>query len=137
MAAALTCDTSVVIAGLSSWHAQHAAARAVLPRIDWLAAQVLAEAVSVLSRLPAGRAVPLSEAVSLARRLADGRIRALRADRYLLVLGAAGSAGLGGGAVYDAIIGATAREHDATLLSLDRRAQRAYAAVGAAFDLIG
>jgi predicted nucleic acid-binding protein len=136
VAPALTCDTSVVIAGLSSWHQQHQAARAVLPTIEWLAAHVLAETMSVLSRLPGGRAVPLSDAVSLVRRLADGRVRQLRADRYLLVLGAAGSAGLAGGAVYDALVGATAREHDATLLTLDRRAQRAYAAVGASFELV-
>ncbi|PZS29459.1 MAG: VapC toxin family PIN domain ribonuclease [Pseudonocardiales bacterium] len=136
MAPALTCDTSVVIAGLSSWHQHHATARAVLPTIDWLAAHVLAETVSVLSRLPGGRGVPLSDAVSLVRRLADGRVRQLPPDRYLLVLGAAGSAGLGGGAVYDALIGATAREHNATLVSLDRRAQRAYAAVGANVQVV-
>jgi predicted nucleic acid-binding protein len=70
------------------------------------------------------------------RRIADGRVRQLRGDRYLLMLGAVASAGLGGGSVYDALIGATAREHDATLATLDRKAQRAYAAVGAAYELL-
>lgn len=136
MAAAVTCDTSVVVAGVSAWHAHHAVGRARLADVGWLPAHVLAEAVSVLSRLPDGYAVPLHDAVAVVRRLADGRVRQLRADRYLVALGAVASAGLGGGAVYDAIIGATAREHDATLLTLDRKAQRTYAAVGASFELI-
>ncbi|MDT4939619.1 MAG: hypothetical protein QOG80_3290 [Pseudonocardiales bacterium] len=136
MAAPLTCDTSVVIAGLSEWHPEHAGARRVLARIEWLPAHVVAESVSVLSRLPHGHAISLTDAVSVVRRLADGRIRQLRADRYLIVLSATASAGLGGGAVYDAIIGATAREHEATLLTLDERAQRGYRAVGARFESV-
>jgi predicted nucleic acid-binding protein len=136
VAAPLTCDTSVVVAGLSGWHAHHEVARARLAAVDWLPAHVLAEAVSVLSRLPQGLAVPLHDAVGMIRRIADGRVRQLRGDRYLLMLGAVASAGLGGGSVYDALIGATAREHDATLATLDRKAQRAYAAVGAAYELL-
>lgn len=136
MAAPLTCDTSVVVAGLSDWHVDHAVARRRLADVEWLAAHVLAEAVSVLSRLPHGYAVPLHDAVAMIRRVADGRVRQLRGDRYLLTFGAVASAGLGGGAIYDAIIGATAREHNALLLTLDRKAQRTYQAVGASFQLV-
>ena len=136
MAPPLTCDTSVVVAGLSEWHPSHGASRAGLTRVEWLPAHVVAETVSVLSRLPHGYAVPAADAVAIIRRIADGRIRQLRADRYLLTLGALASAGLGGGAVYDALVGATAREHDATLLTLDVRAQRTYAAVGARFEAL-
>lgn len=135
-AAALTCDTSIVIAALSEWHPSNAAARARLAELAWLPAHVLAESVSVLSRLPHGRAVPVSDAVGLVRALAGGRVRQLPGERYLLALGALGTAGFGGAAVYDAIIGATAREHDATLLTLDRLAQRTYAAVGARFEFV-
>jgi hypothetical protein len=39
------------------------------------------------------------------------------------------------GAIYDAISGATSREHEATLLTLDPRAQRTYEAVGATLEL--
>ena len=39
-------------------------------------------------------------------------------------------ASLRGGALYDALIAATAREHGATLLSADRRAREAYEAIG-------
>jgi predicted nucleic acid-binding protein len=131
----LTCDTSVLVAAVSAWHAHHEPARSRLADVGWIPAHAVAEAVSVLSRLP-GHAVPLVDAVATVRRLADGRVRQLRADRYLLALSAIASAGLGGGAVYDAIVGATAREHDATLLTLDRKAQRTYQAVGASFELI-
>lgn len=134
MAGELTCDTSVVVAALSGWHEHHVVARAALLQADWLGAHVVAETVSVLSRLPHGHAIPLQEAVSAMRRVVERTGRSpqqLRGDRYLLVLGALGASGLGGGAVYDAVIGATAREHEATLVTLDRRAQRAYEAVGA------
>jgi predicted nucleic acid-binding protein len=132
----LTCDTSVVVAGLSTWHGQHSIGRQRLTQVAWLPAHVLAETVSVLSRLPHDYAVPLADAVAMVRRVADGRVRQLRADRYLLAFSALASAGLGGGAVYDALIGATAREHEATVLTLDRKAERTYRAVGAAYELL-
>ena len=130
----LTCDTSVVVAGLSEWHPDHHLSRPYLTRVAWLPAHVVAESVAVLSRLPHGRAISVSDSVGLLRQLADGRIRGLRADRYLLAFTAVASAGLSGGSVYDAIIGSTAREHEATLLTLDPKAQRTYLAVGAAFQ---
>lgn len=133
----LTCDTSVVVAALSTWHTHHGLGRERLAQIAWLPAHAVAEAVSVLSRLPHDYAVPLADAVAMVRRVADGRVRQLRGDRYLLTLSAVASAGLGGGAVYDALIGATAREHEATLLTLDREAERTYRAVGAAYEVLG
>jgi len=136
VATALTCDSSVVVAGLNDWHVSHPLARAALRNVDWLPAHVLAETASVLSRLPGGRAVALTEAVGMVRRVANGQLRQLRADRYPLFLSAAGAAGLGGGSVYDALIGATAHDHDATLLTLDVRAQRAYLAVGARYEML-
>jgi predicted nucleic acid-binding protein len=51
-------------------------------------------------------------------------------------LGRAVDAGLRGGALYDALIAATAREHDATLLSADRRASAAYEAMGARVEYL-
>ncbi|TAM91469.1 MAG: type II toxin-antitoxin system VapC family toxin [Jatrophihabitans sp.] len=137
MAAVLTCDTSVVVAGVSTWHPAHAVARSYLTRVAWLGAHVVAETAAVLSRLPHGHALALPDAVGVVRRLADGRIRQLRADRYVLTLTAVASSGSGGGAVYDAIVGATAREHEAVLVTLDRRAERTYLAVGARFEFIG
>lgn len=132
----LTCDTSVVVAGLNAWHPQHGLARPRLREVSWLPAQVLAESISVLSRLPHGRAVPMPDAIRLVRSIADGRARQLPAERYLVTFTAVGSAGLGGRAVYDALVGATAREHNAVLLTLDRKAQRTYSSVGTSFEIL-
>lgn len=136
MAAELTADTSVVVAALSDWHDLQQLCRHKLESIEWLPAHVYVEAASVLSRLPRGYAIPLDAAVDSVRALCPNP-RQLRADRYLPVLAAVGQAGLGGGTVYDAIICATAHDHGATLLTLDRRARPTYAAVGARFELLG
>jgi predicted nucleic acid-binding protein len=42
-----------------------------------------------------------------------------------------------GGAVYDALVAATARQEGATLVSLDRRAARTYGALGARHRIVG
>ena len=136
MAANLTADASVVVASLSDWHELQTTCRRRLDDVEWLPAQVIAESVSILSRLPGGLAVPLDVAIAAVAGTCQ-HARQLRADRYLAVLSAIARAGLGGGAAYDALIGATARDHDATLLTLDRRAQRTYAAVGASFEIVG
>ncbi len=56
---------------------------------------------------------------------------ALDQDGQRACLRRAVDAGLRGGALYDALIAATAREHGATLLSADQRAREAYEAIGA------
>ncbi|MCP9489769.1 MAG: hypothetical protein MSC31_07820 [Solirubrobacteraceae bacterium MAG38_C4-C5] len=45
-------------------------------------------------------------------------------------------AGVRGDALYDALVGATAAEHDALVLSADRRAAPTYEAVGARFTIL-
>ena len=52
------------------------------------------------------------------------------ADQREVVVALAAS-GIGGGAVHDGIIAATAKVHDLTLLTLDRRAESTYEAIGA------
>jgi predicted nucleic acid-binding protein len=44
--------------------------------------------------------------------------------------------GITGGAVYDAVVAATALEAGATLLTLDQRAVLTYRAVGVAYELL-
>ena len=48
----------------------------------------------------------------------------------------AGSRGIAGGAIYDALIAATALEADARLLSRDVRTARTYEAIGVPFELV-
>jgi predicted nucleic acid-binding protein len=44
--------------------------------------------------------------------------------------------GITGGAVYDALVAATAAEHDAELLSCDRRAAATYERFGIRFEMV-
>ena len=49
----------------------------------------------------------------------------------------AADTGLAGGAIYDALIAATARHAGATLLTRDRRARPVYERVGVRHELVG
>ncbi len=125
-------DASVLIAALAEWHPAHEVSRAALKRDDRaLVAHAAVEATSALSRMPEPFRVT-------ARIVLDGLDRDYPRAWLVLsgldqqeYLGRAVDAGLGGGALYDALIAATAAEHGATLLSADRRARDAYEAMGA------
>ena len=127
----------MVVAALAPWHDNHAAARAALRDTrPSLIAHVAYETTAVLSRMPEGhRIAPAIVAEALrgfpARWLTLDGIRARRAlDRAI-------AAGLRGGALYDALIAATAAHHGATLVSADRRARRIYDALGADVTYVG
>ncbi len=60
----------------------------------------------------------------------------LDADAHRACLDRAVDAGLSGGALYDALIAATAAEHGATLISADRRASPAYETMGARVEYL-
>lgn len=90
-----------------------------------------------MTRLPAGLAQPLSVVHGIVRQEFPGDLLLLPRSGYSRLLLSLEAAGLRGGAVYDGLIGATARHHGARLLSLDRRAQAAYLAVGAEVELLG
>jgi predicted nucleic acid-binding protein len=119
-------DTSVVIAGFASWHEGHRSAAAVLGRKPRVPAHVLIEAYSVLTRLPPPHRAP---ADLVARFLAErfpGAPLVLPARAHLDLVGKAARAALAGGAIYDALIAATARHAGATLLTRDERARSVY-----------
>lgn len=61
---------------------------------------------------------------------------ALSAQGYLRVVELVADLAISGGAIYDCLIAATARESGTTLVSLDRRATKNYAAVGVDFVLL-
>jgi predicted nucleic acid-binding protein len=130
-------DTSVVVAAALPWHEHHTEAIRALPAGTGLIAHVAAEAFSVLTRLPAPSRVPELVAWSFLERSFQRPFVALDGEGYEGVLRLAAKAGLRGGAIYDALVGASARGAGATLLTLDARAVRAYQAVDAPFRLIG
>lgn len=123
-------DTSAAVALIVEDHEAHAATvEAVRGRRLGLAGHAWFETFSVLTRLPG----------TLRRSPADvGRLLAhdFPASDFL---GAAEAAALGpelarlgisGGAVYDALVGAAARQHGRRLVSSDTRARPVYEALG-------
>jgi len=129
-------DTSTAVALVVEDHESHAATReAVRGRRLGLAGHAWFETYSVLTRLPSGL-----------RRSPPDVLRLLAHDfPGSGFLGEAESAGLGGelaglgisgGAVYDALVGAAARQHRRLLLSGDARARAVYEALGVEIEVI-
>jgi predicted nucleic acid-binding protein len=125
-------DSSVVIAMLAPWHIAHDSARAaLLPEEVRLPVHVALETTSALSRMPEGhRLAPDVVLEAIERGFAQPWL-SLNAEDYRDALRRAVKAGVRGGALYDALIAATASHHGALLLSADRRAHGAYQAMGA------
>lgn len=126
MSEAVTCDTSVLVPALVSWHADHEASRdAISGRVSTVPAHVLLETYSVLTRLPAPHRVAPAAAGDV---LAALRVKAcsLPAGRHAALVADLAQAGVRGGAVYDALIGATAAHHGMTLLTRGVRARATY-----------
>ncbi len=129
-------DSSVVVAAFATWHEGHAVAAAALARKPRLPAHVALESFSVLTRLPPPHRAPADlVAEFLAASFPDAPLT-LPGRAQLALVGQAARAGLAGGAIYDALVGATARHAGATLLTRDRRAIPTYEAVGAAVELL-
>jgi predicted nucleic acid-binding protein len=131
-------DSSIVVAALAPWHEAHDAARNAL-REDRrsLIAHVAFETTAVLSRMPEGHRIAPAVVVEALRQLFPARWLTLDGTRTHRALDAAVAADLRGGMLYDALIAATAAHHGARLISADRRARRAYAALGADVTYVG
>lgn len=130
-------DTSVAVPALASWHERHQAARlAVAQGEPRLIAHVAIETFSVLTRLPDRRVLAPADAHRLLEARFEGALLTLPADRHRRLLGLLAEAGIGGGAVYDGLVGATAAHARATLLTFDRRALPVYRLVGAETELL-
>lgn len=129
-------DTSVVVAGFASWHEGHRSAAAALARKPRVPAHVLVEAYSVLTRLPPPHRAPADlVATFLAERFPDAPL-VLPARAHLELLDTSARTGLAGGAIYDALIAATAQRAGATLLTRDRRARAVYDRMKVRYELI-
>ena len=132
----LLVDTSVAVALVLADHDHHdATAAAIGPRRLDLAGHAAFETFSVLSRLPApSRRTPAAITELLADNFPASRFLSADAARRLLAGFAAD--GIAGGAVYDALVGAAAVEHGATLATRDRRALGTYRALGVTVDVL-
>lgn len=129
----IAADTSVVVAAFASWHEKHEQARSALAGRAALPAQCAVEAYSTLTRMPEPfRASPALVAEYLDRRF-GGRILVLDAAATRTLPTRLASLGISGGAIYDALIAATASAAAATLVTLDERATRVYLRMGVKF----
>jgi predicted nucleic acid-binding protein len=130
-------DSSVVIASLAPWHEAHKPARAALLTGDTrLPAHVAFETTSALSRMPEGHRIAPAVVLEALELGFPQPWLTLEAAAQRDALQRAVKAGVRGGALYDALIAATASKHGATLLSADRRARGVYQAMGVEATLI-
>jgi predicted nucleic acid-binding protein len=131
-------DTSVAVAAALPWHESHAAARsAIAGTRPPLVAQVAIETYSVLTRLPPPQRVPTSVAWGYLKETFALPPLVLAPDGCERLLDLAAAQRIAGGALYDALVGATAQEADATLLTLDRRAVTTYQLLRVDYHLVG
>lgn len=132
----LLIDTSAAVALVTSDHEHHeTTVRAVDGRRLGLAGHAAFEAFSVLTRLPPpARRTPIAVARLLATNFPHSRF--LSTERAESLMGELHTLGMAGSAVYDALVGACAREHDVTLATRDRRALDTYRALGVHVELL-
>ena len=129
-------DSSVAVALVMPDHGYHrTTVEALAGRRLGLAGHAAFETVSVLTRLPPPlRRTPATIGQMLARRFPESRFLSpeLAAD----LLGRLAGLGIGGGAVYDALVAATAAEHQLPLVTRDRRAFGTYRALDVDVEVV-
>ena len=134
---AFALDTSVAIALLVQTHREHAAiVRWCGDRQLMLSGHAVAETYSVLTRLPGDLRLSPADA---ARVLGEwfGTPLLLGADAAARLPEVLSELGIAGGAVYDALVGLAAVEHDTCLATRDVRARATYEIVGARVVVAG
>lgn len=130
-------DTSIVVAAFAVWHEAHDESRRVLDRAPRLPGHAALEAYSVLTRLPGPeRAMAVDVSIFLEREFGDPWLTLSGSDLAALVPKLA-ALGIAGGATYDALIGATVKQANATLITRDRRARLIYERLGVDVEFVG
>jgi len=132
----LLVDTSVAIPLLLKDHdAYNAVVEQLGSRTLGLAGHAEFETYAVLTRMPPpARRSPTSAARLIASNFP--RSRHLSSEAAAGLAASLGSLGLAGGAVFDALVAAAAREHELTLITRDRRALPTYRAIEARIEFI-
>lgn len=132
----LLLDTSAAVALALVSHDHHrTTVEAVGTRRLGLAGHAAFETFSVLSRLPPPeRRTPETVARLIASTFPG--TRHLGAKAAAVLLRELTALRITGGSVYDALVGAAAREHDLTLATRDRRALETYRALGVSIELL-
>jgi predicted nucleic acid-binding protein len=129
-------DTSTAIALVVEDHDAHVATlNAIAGRRLGLSGHAWFETYSVLTRLPVGLRRSPSDAIRVLVRNFPasgflGEVEAAELGNELARLG------ISGGAVYDALVGAAARQHGRLLVTGDTRARATYESLGVDIELI-
>jgi predicted nucleic acid-binding protein len=134
--AELLVDTSVAVALTVADHEHHERTLEALGRHRLgLAGHAAFETFSVLTRLPPpARRSPAAIARLLVASFPHSRFLGARAAKSLLT--ELDTAGIAGGGVYDALVGAAAKEHRLKLATRDRRALDVYRALEVDVELL-
>ena len=129
-------DTSAALALVQRGNPFHRAARdRLLPCHRGMSGHAAVELFSVLTRLPPPQRLSPAAALRL-------EVNNFPASRFLSatdtgeLLREFAAAGLTGGAVYDGLVAAAAREHGLPLITCDRRAEPTYRALGVNYELL-
>jgi predicted nucleic acid-binding protein len=132
----LLVDTSIAVALVVADHEHHETTFGALgSRRLGLAGHAAFETFSVLTRLPPpARRTPTTVARLLAANFPHSKF--LGTDAATALLAELHTAGIAGGAVYDALVGAAAREHGMALATRDRRALDTYRALDVRLELL-
>jgi predicted nucleic acid-binding protein len=129
-------DTSAAVAFVVGDHEHHDSTfRTLGGRRLGLSGHAAFETFSVLTRLP----VPARRRPDVVTRLLTANFpenRYLSADGAAAVLAGLAGKNVAGGAVYDALVGAAAAEHDLVLVTRDRRALDIYRGFGVEAELL-
>jgi predicted nucleic acid-binding protein len=134
----ITPDSSIAIAAAASWHVAHDLAVAALEQDDvTLIAHVAYETTAALSRMPEGHRISPAVVVEWLRRRFEIEWLTLPPGAASQSLRTAVEHGIRGGALYDALVAATAAHHRHTLLTADRRAAPTYRALGLTVTYVG
>jgi predicted nucleic acid-binding protein len=133
----LLVDTSAAVALSVGDHDRHeVVSLALRGRSLGLAGHAAFETFSVLTRLPPPtRRSPGTIVRLLGESFPHSRYLGARATASLLA--ELGPLGIAGGAVYDALVGACANEHELALATGDRRALETYRALGVRVEWLG
>ncbi len=130
-------DSSVAVAAFASWHELHDPALRAVERGARLPAQAALETYAVLTRLPAPHRAPASLVLAYLDDRFPEPLLEISAARLRDLLSELGGRDIAGAATYDAVIAATARAHDAELVSCDRRAAPTYERLGVRVAFLG
>ncbi|MEW6166453.1 MAG: PIN domain-containing protein [Pseudomonadota bacterium] len=132
----LAVDTSIAIALLVASHEAHSVVlEALRDKRLALPSHALVETYSVLTRLPGDARVDLADAV----RLLDENfpvVLAPRPETMLHVHSLCAELGIGGGAIYDAIVALAARDHSVGLVTRDKRAESTYKSLAVTYSIV-